>query len=172
LSGRGFDPLWAGPNATNVPKEADIVDNSSPDIVFSSQPRWDRVDSVQYYRQGLSYSNSAGASLSFSFDGVAIWYECTSHTWNVQSNLLLRYYSEIDEPHGFHTISIDGSEPEQFDGRNSGGQLAQQMLWSKTDLSPGRHTFVLRQYDINGKFASLDFFRSVTIGATDERYNI
>jgi hypothetical protein len=90
----------------------------------------------------------------------------------VQANLSLRYYIEIDERHGFLTASVDGSEPEQFSGQNKGGALAQQMVWSRTDLSPGRHTVVIRQYDIDGSFASLDFFRSVTSGATDERYNI
>lgn len=90
----------------------------------------------------------------------------------MRADLFLRYYSEIDAPHGFHTISIDGSEPEEFDGRNSGGQLAQQLLWSKTDLSPGRHTFVLRQFDVDGKFCSLDYFRSVTSGTTEGRYTI
>ena len=79
-SGNGFDPLWAGPNATNVPKEAIIVDNSSPDIVFSTPSMWSSADDAQYYRRSLSYTTQAGASLSFSFDGVAIWYDCVPYT--------------------------------------------------------------------------------------------
>ena len=78
-SGNGFDPLWAGPNATNVPKEAIIVDSSSPDIVFSTPSMWSSADDPQYYRRSLSYTTQAGASLSFSFDGVAIWYDCVSY---------------------------------------------------------------------------------------------
>jgi hypothetical protein len=75
---------------------------------------------------------------------------------------ILRYYSDLDKPHGFYTVSIDSSTPERFNGKNNRGQLTQQMLWSKTGLSPGRHTFILKQDDIGGTYISLDFFRSVT----------
>lgn len=74
--GQGFDLLWAGPNATNVPKEAIIVDNTSPDIVYSNASQWGSPDNVQFYRRTLSNTNTAGASLSYSFNGVAIWYYC------------------------------------------------------------------------------------------------
>jgi hypothetical protein len=160
-SGRGFDILCVGPNATNVPKEAVIVNNFSPDIVFSNASQWGDADNIQYDRQSLSFATRAGASLSYSFDGVAIWYGCGSQTYNVHANPFLRYYSDVDIPHGFYTVSIDGSTPERLNGKNIGGQLTQQMLWSKTGLSPGRHTFVLKQDDIDGTFISLDFFRSV-----------
>lgn len=76
--GQGFDLLWAGPNATNVPKEAVIVDNTSPDVVYSNSSQWGNPDNVQFYRRSLSNTNTAGASLSYSFDGVAIWYYCVS----------------------------------------------------------------------------------------------
>ena len=79
-SGNGFDLLWAGPNATNVPKEAIIVDNYSPDIVYSTPSMWSSVHDAQYYRESLSHTTQPGASLSFSFDGVAIWYDYISYT--------------------------------------------------------------------------------------------
>jgi len=141
-SGQGFGLLWAGPNATSVPNEAIIVDNSSPDVVFSNPSQWGSADNVQYYRRSLSFTTQAGASLSYSFEGVAIW-----------------YYSDVDTSHGFSTVSIDGSESEQLNGKNNGGQLTQQMLWSRTNLTSGRHTFTLRQDDVGGTFVSLDFFR-------------
>ena len=78
----------------------------------------------------------------------------------MRSNMFLRYYSDIDPTHGFYTISIDNSTPEQLNG-NSRGHRTQQMLWSKTNLTPGKHTFTLRQLDIPGKVTTLDFFRSV-----------
>ena len=165
-SGRGFDPLLAGPNATNVPKEAIVVDSSSPDIVFSNASQWDNLNGVHYYRRSLWYASEAGASLDFSFNGVAIWYACVYHTYSVRANLFLRYYSDINTNHGLYTISIDGSIPEQMNG-NSKGHRTQQMLWSKTDLTPGNHTFTLRQYDISGKSTSLDFFRSVISETTE-----
>ena len=85
----------------------------------------------------------------------------------MHANVILRYYSDLDIPHGLYTVSIDDSPPEQLDGKNTGGQVTQQMLWSKANLSPGRHTFTLRQYDRGGTYISLDFFRSVTSGATE-----
>jgi hypothetical protein len=63
----------------NVPKEAVIVDNSSPDIIFSSRPQWGSADDVQYYNRSLAFTTQTGASLSYSFDGVAIWYDYVSH---------------------------------------------------------------------------------------------
>lgn len=88
LSGRGFDLLSAGPNAMNVPKEAIIVDNSSPDIIFSNPSLWGSANNVQYYRRSLSYTTQAGASLNFSFDGVAIWYDFVSYTYNIHANVV------------------------------------------------------------------------------------
>ena len=79
-SGQGFDLLWAGPNATNVPQEATIVDNQNQDVVLSNPFQWGRADGVQYYRGAMTWTTVAGASLNFSFDGVAIWYACVSYT--------------------------------------------------------------------------------------------
>ena len=78
--GNGFDTLWAGPNATNVPKEAIIVDNTSPDVVFSDPSMWSSGVYYSVYNKSVSYTTQAGASLSFSFDGIAIWYDCVSYT--------------------------------------------------------------------------------------------
>jgi hypothetical protein len=74
----------------------------------------------------------------------------------------LRYYADLDSSHGYYTVSIDGSEPERLSGKNDGGQLTQLMLWSKTDLRPGRHNLTLKHDDIGGTYMSLDYFRSVT----------
>ena len=166
-SGNGFGLSRTGPNAMNVPKEAIIVDNSSPDVVFSNPSMWSSADDAQYYRKSLAFTAKAGASLSFSFEGVAIWYCCVLYTWNVHANLFLRYYSDQDTDHGFYTVSLDDSEPERLDGRNDGGQLTQLMLWSKTNLTPGKHNFTLRHDDFGGTYIALDFFRSVTIEATE-----
>ena len=79
----------------------------------------------------------------------------------MHANLFLRYYSMIGPGSGVYTVSIDGSEPVPLSAYN-GGVLTQQMLWSKTDLTPGRHTFTLRHDDPDGGEVGLDFFRSVT----------
>ena len=78
-SGQGFDLLWEGPNATNVPKEAAIVDSSSPDIILSNPSQWFNGTGVDRYRQNELFTNQTGASLNFTFDGVAIWYACGSY---------------------------------------------------------------------------------------------
>ena len=170
-SGNAFNLLWDGPYATNVPKEAIIVDSTSPEIFFSnpSDPTvWNSISSSpQHYRSSLWYTTRPGASLSFSFDGVAIWYDCVPYNYNVHADLFLRYYGFVAKFNGFYTISIDGSGPEQLDGRQDNkGEMGQQMLWSKTDLTPGSHIFTLRKDDVNGTWMSLDFFRSVTSEVT------
>ena len=173
-SGNGFDPLWAGPNATNVPKEAIIVDNSSPNIVFSNSSTWFTArDAVSYGGSSL-YTDQPGALLNFSFDGVGIWYDCVSYTYNMHANLFLRYYSYVDGYHSFYTVSIDGSNPERLNGgngRKNGQPLAQEMLWSKTDLTPGTHTLTLINeplinQDPNSTTLELDFFRSASSEVT------
>ena len=73
-------------------------------------------------------------------------------------------------PRNAYTISIDGLEPELLNSTNPTAQLIQQMLWSKTDLTPGGHIFTLRNADfndINKTYMALDFFRSVTDEATE-----
>ena len=143
------------------------MDNSSPDVVLSDPSMWSGIDSAQYYRRSLWYTNQAGASLSFTFDGIAIWYECVSYTHNIHADLFPRYYSDVEVFNGFYTVSIDGSQPERLNGKNDEGQLSQQMLWSKTDLTPGKHTFTLTKDDLNGTYMDLDFFRSVTSEVTE-----
>ena len=83
-SGDGFDLLSAGPTAQDVPPQAVIVDNIDPTIKYHDQSLWLRYSysysgDVSDYGGSLSYSETPGASLSFSFDGVAIWYDCVSH---------------------------------------------------------------------------------------------
>jgi hypothetical protein len=73
-----------------------------------------------------------------------------------------RHYGSLGPSHGFFTVSIDGSAPQRMHGK-SDVQLYERMLWSRTGLSPGRHTVTLTvQDDTNGTYIDLDFFRSVT----------
>ena len=69
-----------GANATNVPKEAAIVDSSSPDIVLSNPSQWVSNNILDRYRHSEWATSQPGASLNFSFIGVAIWYACVSYT--------------------------------------------------------------------------------------------
>ena len=90
----------------------------------------------------------------------------------MHTNLFFRYYSSVDESCGFYTVSIDGSEPERLNAKNPGGSLNQQMLWSKANLTADRHTLTLKQDDFDGNYTGLDFFRSVTSEAMEQRCNI
>lgn len=140
----GFDLSWAGPNATNIPKEAILVESSDQNIQLSNQSQWTNTNDLRYYGRNNWYSSSHGASLNYTFDGVAIW-----------------YYASVDTPNGFYTVSMDGSNPERLSGANPTGRLTQQMLWSKIGLTPGQHTLTLTQDDDNGKFINLNYFRYV-----------
>ena len=80
-SGDGFDLLSAGPTAQSVPAQAVIVDNTDPSIIYHNKSQWrDYSDGIRDYRRSVSYTNINGASLSYTFDGEAIWYDCISHT--------------------------------------------------------------------------------------------
>jgi len=79
-SGGGFDPLSAGPTAQDVPAQAVIVDNIDPAIIYHNESQWTKYsDGVHDYGSSASSTFTPGASLSFSFDGVAIWYDWVSH---------------------------------------------------------------------------------------------
>ena len=78
----------------------------------------------------------------------------------IMVNLFRRYYGTQAPEYGFFTISIDGSKPERLSAKSNITQ-GQRMLWSNTDLSPGRHNLTLTHDDANGTTVSLDFFRSV-----------
>ena len=80
-SGGGFDLLSAGPAAQNVPTRAVTVDNNSADIIFHSESMWKHdSNGIYYYDKTISYTQTLGSSLSYSFNGVAIWYDYPSHT--------------------------------------------------------------------------------------------
>ena len=79
-SGDGFDLLSAGSTAQNVPAQAVIVDNIDPAILHHNESQWSKYsDGVLDYGRSVSFTSTPGASLSFSFDGVAIWYVWESH---------------------------------------------------------------------------------------------
>ena len=79
LSGDGFDLLSAGQTAQNVPTQAVTVDNTDP-AIYRDRSQWsDFSDTAGDYGGTLSYTAGSG-SLNYSFDGVAIWYDCVSHT--------------------------------------------------------------------------------------------
>ena len=162
-SGDGFDLLSAGPTAQNVPAEAVIVDNIDSAITYHNQSQWNFISgdyASNDYGESLSYTWAPGTSLSFSFDGVAIWYDCVSHTIQT-TNLSHRHYGSLCHYCGSFEVSIDGTTPQRVSASSlrPSLRLEQRMIWSNTSLDPGRHTVTLTHDGNYGSFLSLDFFR-------------
>ena len=72
-AGTGFDPLDSGANATSVPQEAMVVEATDSSIQYSPQHQWDTIYDVQYHGPNLARTNQSGASITFTFEGVAVW---------------------------------------------------------------------------------------------------
>ena len=72
-AGTSTNPKLAGTNATAVPKEAAVIDNTDTNIELSDTSLWDRRRSTRYYSPRLLVATKRGASLTYTFEGVAIW---------------------------------------------------------------------------------------------------
>ena len=70
-AGTGFDPMWAGTNATNVPKEAIIVNSADTNIHYN--PPWNASSTAKAYSPSERHTVQNGATLTYTFEGVAIW---------------------------------------------------------------------------------------------------
>ena len=79
-SGGGFDFISNGPNSPDVPAQAVTVDNTSPDIILQNASQWTLTADIACYEKTRWWSTIPGASLSYSFSGIAIWYDCIPHT--------------------------------------------------------------------------------------------
>ena len=137
------------------------MDNIDPAITYHNQSQWSFFhDTSEDYGRSLAYTWTPGASLSFSFDGVAIWYDCVSHAIRT-TNLSHRYYGPLCYLCPSFNVSIDGSTPQRLSAHSSGRlvTLSQRMIWSNQSLDPGRHTVTLTHDDIFGLALYLDFFR-------------
>ncbi|KAH7320483.1 hypothetical protein B0J17DRAFT_633724 [Rhizoctonia solani] len=145
-SDHGFTPSHAGPAASSIPPEAVTVDDNDLTRV-SYSAGWDPniqdlklpTKRSQYY--SFHYSNTMhrtdkpGESVSFKFNGTAVW-----------------YYTDLNHGHGKVNITLDGRQSWVVNGDSTFTltiKLEQQMLWNTTDLP----------YDREGLWATLDFFR-------------
>ena len=139
------------------------MDDSSPTITPNNASQW-RHDAanVGCYTESLSYTDTAGASLSYTFNGVAIWYDYVPPQ-DGRFIILYRFYSSLglSPSSASFIVSIDDSTPQRLNGLISNGEVDQQMIWSNTSLGPGRHTLKLTHDDVDGTTLSLDFFRLV-----------
>jgi len=138
-----------------------VVDDATSNITTNQGSLWIHSHpEVLCYEQTISYTNTFGASLNYTFNGVAIWYDCVPPARS-RPTISCRYYGGVDPASASFTVSIDGSTPQRVEGKRTSGIADQQMLWSNTSLDPGQHTFTLTHNDVEGTLLSLDFFRSV-----------
>ena len=57
------------------------MDNTDPEITFHNDTEWTHdLEGIMDYGGSLSNTSTPGGWLSYSFDGVAIWYDYVSHT--------------------------------------------------------------------------------------------
>jgi len=83
-------------------------------------------------------------------------------SYHALTNLFRRYYGTVGLTGGSFNLSIDGSTPQRLNTKDN-LFLTQQLIWSNTSLSPGRHTITLTRDDTNPAHGlNLDFFRLVT----------
>jgi hypothetical protein len=160
-TGNGFDLIRAGTNASTVPKEAVLYDDTSPSIVKIGE--WTEISEVHYYDQSLAYSTTPGSHLTFTFTGVAVWYADGSYPVSTLSRYLfiLRYYGDVNSTHGTADISVDGGPADKANAFSTIGLLSRQLLWSKVGLAPGTHNLTLTHADTVGRYVTLDFFRCI-----------
>jgi len=72
-AGTGFDPRNTGANATSIPPEAVVVEDTDSLIQYSPWYQWYMIRDVQYHGPNLTGTNQNGTSVTFTFEGVAVW---------------------------------------------------------------------------------------------------
>jgi len=71
-AGTGIDPVLAGINATEVPKEAKVVNNVEANLQYDTS-LWKDRRATRFYSPSSLVTVTRGASLTYTFEGVAIW---------------------------------------------------------------------------------------------------
>ncbi|CAE6504347.1 unnamed protein product [Rhizoctonia solani] len=143
-SDHGFTPSQAGPAASSIPSEAVTIDDNDTRVSYSGG--WDpAIQTSQYhafhYKNTMHRTSQPGASVSFKFNGTAIW-----------------YYTDLSPGHAKVNVTLDGKQSWVVTG-DATFISAQRILWNITDLSYSEHTVVITHQDTAGLWATLDFFR-------------
>ncbi|CAE6477596.1 hypothetical protein ACGC1H_002378 [Rhizoctonia solani] len=144
-SDHGFTPSQAGPAASSIPSEAVTIDDN--DLTYVSYSAgWDpAVQTSQYhafhFKNTMHRTSQPGASVSFKFNGTAVW-----------------YYTDLSPGHARVNVTLDGKQSWVVTG-DATFISAQRILWNVTDLPYGEHTVVITHQDTTGLWATLDFFR-------------
>lgn len=146
----------AGVNASDVPLEAVVVDNTDLGTTYSDG--WSNTQGVQYYKQSASVATTPGSWFTFEFEGTGVWYGESIYGITPADVYVRRYYSDTDSNHARATASIDRSDPIVVQ-TTSAGRLSRRLLWKKDGLSPGKHTLNVTHIGFPGELLTVDFFR-------------
>jgi hypothetical protein len=72
-AGTGFGPHDSGANAASIPQQAVVVEDTDSSIQYSPSYQWDTIYDVQYHGPNMTRTNRTGTSVTFTFEGVAVW---------------------------------------------------------------------------------------------------
>ena len=73
-AGTGFKPQNSDADATDVPQEAVVVEDTDSSIQYlPSHQYWNTSHNVEDHAFSLTGTNQSGTSLTFTFEGVAVW---------------------------------------------------------------------------------------------------
>ncbi|QRV77142.1 hypothetical protein RhiJN_05157 [Ceratobasidium sp. AG-Ba] len=146
-NGADITPQRTGPGSSAVSPGALVVDNEDPAIQYLSATwkQWVTSGSTSsqnmYFNSTEHCTTTAGASLSFRFNGTALWYFAEDYATSSK----LRF-------------AIDG-QIEQY--ANAAGTRTywstQKLVWGITGLTPEPHTVTVTHTG-EGTWACLDFF--------------
>ncbi|KAF8602911.1 hypothetical protein BDV93DRAFT_508917 [Ceratobasidium sp. AG-I] len=155
---------FMGPGAASVPEGAFLIDDGHSHVNY--QGTWSamhcsnqgkqRSTDRSFFFGGLEHTTTTpGDSLTFSFNGTAVWYFSDKRTQN-----------------GWVIISVDGSDGElvsTFLPSSDNRWFSQVLCWEKTGLSDDEHTVTITHSDSQGKYVSLDFFKYMPSSGSSAR---
>ena len=72
-AGTGFIPRGSCAVAANIPQEAAVVEDTDSSVQYSPAYQWSTIHDVQYHGPSLTGTNQNGTSVTFTFEGVAVW---------------------------------------------------------------------------------------------------
>ncbi|KAF8600539.1 hypothetical protein BDV93DRAFT_510735 [Ceratobasidium sp. AG-I] len=135
-------PAGYGPGASTIPSGAVLVDDTKDSISYSSS--WE-----SWYHPGFYFgetqhgSGVPGSTITFKFNGTAVW-----------------YFSDRSENNTIVSISLDGAQAETVNTSSPTAALLVQVLnWGKTGLSDGPHVLTITHAGPEGRLATVDFFK-------------